>query len=59
MHSIFDEGGGFHGMVSCLLRIVAGVACVICAGLRCLWLILRSTSAVEAENLFLRRQLAL
>jgi hypothetical protein len=56
MHSIFDEGGGFHGMVSCLLRIVAGV---ICDGLRCLWLILRSTSAVEAENLFLRRQLAL
>jgi hypothetical protein len=42
-----------------MLRIVAGVASVICDGLRWLWLILRSTSAVEAENLFLRRQLAL
>jgi hypothetical protein len=43
----------------CMLRIVAGVASVICDGLRWLWLTLRSTSAVEAENLFLRRQLAL
>src|SRR5712691_8034920 len=42
-----------------MLRIVAGVASLICDGLRWLWLILRSTSAVEAENLFLRRQLAL
>src|SRR5258708_20112689 len=42
-----------------MLRIVAGIASVICDGLRWLWLILRSTSAVEAENLFLRRQLAL
>ena len=46
-------------MMSCMLRIVAGIASVICDGLRWLWLILRSTSAVEAENLFLRRQLAL
>src|SRR5450756_1803598 len=42
-----------------MLRIVAGIASVICDGLRWLWLTLRSTSAVEAENLFLRRQLAL
>jgi putative transposase len=46
-------------MMSCMLRIVAGVASVTCDGLRWLWLIVRSTSAVEAENLFLRRQLAL
>jgi hypothetical protein len=39
-----------------MLRIVAGVASVIGDGLRWLWLILRPTSAVEAENLFLRRQ---
>ena len=39
-------------MMSCMLRIVAGVASVICDGLRWLWLILRSTSAVAAENLF-------
>jgi hypothetical protein len=32
---------------------------MVCDGLRWLWLALRSTSAVEAENLFLRRQLAL
>jgi putative transposase len=42
-----------------MLRIVAGVASVICDGLRWLWLTGRSTSAVAAENLFLRRQLAL
>jgi hypothetical protein len=42
-----------------MLRIVAGVGSLICDGLRWLWLTLRSTSAVEAENLFLRRQLAL
>src|SRR3977135_4299754 len=46
-------------MMSCMLRIVAGIASVICDGLRWLWLILRFTSAVEAENLLLRRQLAL
>ena len=46
-------------MMSCMLRIVAGVGSLICDGLRWLWLTLRSTSAVEAENLFLRRQLAL
>jgi hypothetical protein len=40
-------------------RIAAGVASLICDGMRWLWLTLRSTSAVEAENLFLRRQLAL
>jgi len=32
---------------------------VVCDGMRWLWLALRSTSAVEAENLFLRRQLVL
>src|SRR5450756_499725 len=42
-----------------MLRIVAGIASVICDGLRWPWLTLRSTSAGEAENLFLRRQLAL
>jgi putative transposase len=42
-----------------MLRIAAGVASLICDGMRWLWLTLRSTSAVEAENLFLRRQLAL
>src|SRR5450756_115695 len=42
-----------------MLRIVAGIASVICDGLRWPWLTLRSTSAVEAENLSLRRQLAL
>jgi hypothetical protein len=42
-----------------MLRIVAGVGSLICDVLRWLWLTLRSTSAVEAENLFLRRQLAL
>jgi hypothetical protein len=42
-----------------MLRIAAGVASLICDGVRWLWLTLRSTSAVEAENLFLRRQLAL
>jgi transposase InsO family protein len=42
-----------------MLRIIAGVGSLICDGLRWLWLALRSTSAVEAENLFLRRQLAL
>ena len=46
-------------MMSCMLRIVAGVGSLICDGLRWLWLTLRSTSAVAAENLFLRRQLAL
>ena len=46
-------------MMSCMLRIVAGVGSLICDGLRWLWLTLRSTSAVEVENLFLRRQLAL
>jgi hypothetical protein len=46
-------------MMSCMLRIVAGLGSLICDGLRWLWLTLRSTSAVEAENLFLRRQLAL
>jgi len=46
-------------MMSCMLRIVAGVGSLICDGLRWLWLTLRSTSAVEPENLFLRRQLAL
>src|SRR4030081_2628800 len=42
-----------------MLTIVAGVASVICDGLRWLSLTLRFTSAVAAENLFLRRQLAL
>jgi hypothetical protein len=56
---LLTEGGGFHGMMSCLLRIVAGVASLICDGLRWLGLTLRSSLAVEAENLFLRRQLAL
>src|SRR6266404_5253044 len=42
-----------------MLRIVAGVGSLICDGLRWLWLTLRSTSAVEAENLFIQRQLAL
>jgi putative transposase len=46
-------------MMSCMPRIAAGVASLICDGMRWLWLTLRSTSAVEAENLFLRRQLAL
>jgi putative transposase len=49
-------GDPWHDVVH---AIVAGVASVICDGLRWLWLILRSTSAIEAENLFLRRQLAL
>jgi len=40
-------------------RIATTVASLICDGLRWLWLALRSKSAVEAENLFLRRQLAL
>src|SRR5215469_12767864 len=40
-------------------RIAAAVASVICVAMHWLWLTLRSTSAVEAENLFLRRQLAL
>lgn len=42
-----------------MLRIAAGLAALICDGVRWLWLTLRSSSAVEAENLFLRRQLAL
>jgi transposase InsO family protein len=42
-----------------MLGIVVGVISVICDGMRWLWLALRSTSAVAAENLFLRRQLAL
>jgi len=42
-----------------MLRVVAGVSSVICDGIRWVWLALRSTSALEAENLFLRRQLAL
>jgi putative transposase len=42
-----------------MLSIIVGVAAVICDCLRWLSLTLRSTSAVEAENLFLRRQLAL
>jgi putative transposase len=42
-----------------MLRIAAGVVALVCDGLRWLWLTLRSTSALEAENLFLRRQLAL
>jgi hypothetical protein len=42
-----------------MLGIAAGIISVICDGMRWLWLALRSTSAVEAENLFLRRQLAL
>src|SRR6202011_725125 len=46
-------------MMSCMSRIAAGVASLICDGMRWLWLTLRSNSAVEAENLFLRRQLAL
>jgi putative transposase len=56
---LLTEEGGFHGMMSCMLRIVAGVASLICDGLRWLWLTLRPSLAVEAENLFLRRQLAL
>jgi hypothetical protein len=42
-----------------MLSIIVGVASVICDCLRWLSFTLRSTSAVEAENLFLRRQLAL
>jgi hypothetical protein len=42
-----------------MLGIAAGIISVICDGMRWLWLALRSRSAVEAENLFLRRQLAL
>ena len=42
-----------------MLRIAAGVASLIGDRLRWLWLTLRSSSAVEAENLFLRRQLVL
>jgi putative transposase len=42
-----------------MLRIAAGVASLIRDGMRFLWLTLRSTLAIEAENLFLRRQLAL
>jgi hypothetical protein len=42
-----------------MLGIAAGIISVICDAMRWLWLALRSTSAVEAENLFLRRQLAL
>jgi putative transposase len=42
-----------------MLRIAACVKALVCEGLRWLWLTMRSTSAVEAENLFLRRQLAL
>jgi putative transposase len=42
-----------------MLRIAAGVMVLVCDGLRGLWVALRSTSAIEAENLFLRRQLAL
>jgi putative transposase len=42
-----------------MLRIATAVASLIGDGLRWLWLALRSKSAVEAENLFLRRQLAL
>jgi putative transposase len=42
-----------------MLRIAAGAASLICDGMRWLWLTLRSTSAIEAENLFLRRQLVL
>jgi hypothetical protein len=38
-----------------MLRIAAGVTFLICDGLRWLWLTLRCTSAVEAENLFLRQ----
>jgi len=50
---------GFRGMMSCMLRITAAIASLTFDGRRWLWLTLRSTSAVEAENLFLRRQLAL
>jgi putative transposase len=42
-----------------MLGIAGGVISVFCDGIRWLLLALRSTSAVEAENLFLRRQLAL
>jgi putative transposase len=42
-----------------MLRIATVVASLIYDGLRWLCLTLRSTSALEAENLFLRRQLAL
>jgi putative transposase len=42
-----------------MLGIVVGVISVICDGMRWVWLAVRSTSAVEAENPFLRRQLAL
>lgn len=45
-------------MMSCML-IAAAIVSLICDGIRWLWLTLRPTSAVEAENLFLRRQLAL
>jgi hypothetical protein len=31
---LLTEEGGFHGMMSCMLRIVAGVASLICDGLR-------------------------
>jgi putative transposase len=42
-----------------MLRIAACGWALVCDGLRWLWLTMRSTSAVEAQNLFLRRQLAL
>jgi putative transposase len=42
-----------------MVGIAAGLASLFSDGLRWLWLTLRSASAVEAENLFLRRQLAL
>ena len=46
-------------MPSCVLKIATAITSLTCDGVRWLWLTLRSTSAVEAENLFLRRQLAL
>lgn len=45
--------------MSRMLRIAAAIASLTCDGVRWLWLTLRSTSAVEAENLLLQRQLAL
>src|SRR5258708_20156225 len=42
-----------------MLRMVGGGVWIFSGGVRWLWFTLRSTSALEAENLFLRRQLAL
>jgi putative transposase len=42
-----------------MLQAAASVTALICDAIHWLWLTLRPTSTIEAENLFLRRQLAL